>query len=98
MRVYISGPITGLPEGQYHSAFQEAEEKLKAAGYETLNPAYANSRMPEWYTHDDFMKICRLELLNCDMIYQLPGWEESEGCNIEAIWAKELNIKVLEEI
>lgn len=43
MKVYISGPMTGLPEFNY-PAFFAAAEALEARGYETINPARTEGR------------------------------------------------------
>lgn len=36
MRVYISGPISANPA--YEEEFQDAEDKLRALGYNVVNP------------------------------------------------------------
>ncbi|HEY7417690.1 MAG TPA: DUF4406 domain-containing protein, partial [Ktedonobacteraceae bacterium] len=38
MRVYISGPMTGLPQANY-PLFHEAERVVREMGHEPLNPA-----------------------------------------------------------
>lgn len=38
MKVYIAGPMTGLPEFNF-PLFFEAEELLKGHGFEVINPA-----------------------------------------------------------
>lgn len=38
MRLYISGPMTDMPNHNY-LAFNEAAKQLREAGYEVLNPA-----------------------------------------------------------
>lgn len=45
MRIYISGPITGTTD--YKERFAVAEEKLKANGYEVVNPAKLAAALPE---------------------------------------------------
>lgn len=37
-RVYLSGPITGLPEPEYTRSFARAEQHYRTAGYEVVNP------------------------------------------------------------
>lgn len=53
MKLYIAGPMTGLPEFNY-PAFMDAERRLIAAGYEIENPA-APGQVDGW-TWQDYMK------------------------------------------
>ena len=71
-RVYISGKITGTTD--FMDRFAKAEEKLKAEGYAVLNPAHANSYMPEDTTWDEYMKVSLTLLQMADAIYMLDGW------------------------
>lgn len=81
MRVYISGPITGVSD--YLEKFNAAEEELKAKGYEVINPAKLNSIMPETLTYEEFMKFDYEYLEICDAIYLLKGWNMSSGSKLE---------------
>jgi len=38
MKIYISGPISGLERVDYMANFAEAERELRAQGYDVLNP------------------------------------------------------------
>lgn len=80
MRLYISGPMTGIPEWNF-PAFNKAADQLRAAGYDVVNPADGgsdNSKSWEDYLREDL----RL-LLDCDGIALLPGWEKSRGARLE---------------
>ena len=85
MKIYISGPITGV-DG-YMERFNRAEEALKAEGHTVVNPAKVNSALPEGTTHEEYMitSIAMLEM--CDCIFMLEGWKESKGCKIEFEYA-----------
>lgn len=55
MKLYIAGPMTGLPDNNY-PAFHEAARDLRARGYEVANPAEhviqcdAVAVLPNWQT------------------------------------------------
>lgn len=42
MKLYIAGPMTGLPDLDF-PAFHEAAAKLRAQGHEVINPAEINA-------------------------------------------------------
>lgn len=73
MRVYIAGPMTGLPEFNF-PAFHEAAAAWREAGWEVLNPAEAfdgdTSRQYKDYVEHDMVLI-----RSCDAIAMLPGWD-----------------------
>lgn len=54
MVVYISGGITGVEN--YGKAFERAEEKLKAAGHEVINPARLEEYVPQ-LTYEGYMIV-----------------------------------------
>ena len=95
-RVYISGKITGTTD--FMDRFAKAEEKLKAEGYAVLNPAHANSYMPEDTTWDEYMKVSLTLLQMADAIYMLDGWEDSKGARQEYDMAvNPLHLKIMYE-
>jgi hypothetical protein len=89
MKIYISGPMTGLP-GLNFSAFNYAAETLRAAGYEVVNPAEVDQgENPTWA---QCMRKDIALLLQCDAIALLPGWWDSRGSRIEHNLAVELKM------
>lgn len=91
-KVYISGKVTGL--SNYKAIFEEAEKKLRALGLMPVNPV-KNGEVLGW-KWEDYMKDDIKLLCDCDYIYQLENWEESEGAKFEYEVAKTLGIPILE--
>lgn len=89
MKLYIAGPMSGLPENNY-PAFFAAEEELKAAGHEVLNPA----RNPKCDSWAGYMRAGITQLMQADGVALLPGWGESEGAIIECTLAIKLGLDV----
>ena len=82
MKVYISGKITGTTD--YMERFDEAERKLKVQGFEVVNPARENAKLPADKTSwRQYMGESLKMLMECDAIYPLPDWVESKGARIE---------------
>lgn len=81
MRVYISGPITGVED--YMVKFPDAEKELKVSGYTVVNPAKINWGMPDDITYEEYMEIDIKLIDMCDAIYMLRGWNMSRGANRE---------------
>lgn len=91
MRIYIAGPMTGYPSLNF-PAFHAEAAKLRAAGHEVINPAEVNpdTTMP-WA---QCMRKDIAELVTCDAIRLLPGWEDSKGATLEHHIAERLELQV----
>lgn len=92
MKIYISGPITGVPG--YMEKFESAEKKLKAEGHTVVNPARVNAALPEGTTHKEYMMTAIAMLDMCDTIFMMAGWQQSKGCNMEIAHAMEHGITI----
>lgn len=82
--LYIAGPMTGLPEFNY-PAFNEAADRLRAAGYSVLNPVDSEQenttgQPQEWRW---YMRRALRMVTHADAIALLPGWEKSRGARLE---------------
>lgn len=78
-RLYLSGPMQGI-EDWNHPAFHDAAKRLRDVGYEVLNPAEYGSGVLVW---EDCMRRDLIDLLTCDSVAVLPGWEESRGATLK---------------
>lgn len=83
MRLYISGPITGLDDLN-KPAFAEAAQQLRAAGHVAINPhdvGQASELLLPWeeYLKADLVAM----LLMADALALLPGWVNSRGALLE---------------
>lgn len=99
---YLSGPVSGVPRGECEAAFAAADRAcLECGAWSVWNPV---KEVPEDSAHDQAMLACLRGLLGTwnskDVVVQLPGWEESEGCMVEAEVARACGIAVvpLEEV
>ena len=81
MILYLSGPITGVPD--YKEKFDEAAEQLRGRGFTVLNPASA----PLGLTPADYMRISLAQLEAADAIVLQDGWALSRGTVIEGLYA-----------
>jgi hypothetical protein len=95
MRVYISGPITGVPD--HAVKFKAAFVALVKQGHIPVNPVtlgealkYKLGREPTWH---EYMKDDIKALTDCDGILMLDGWENSSGARLEEHVAYRLGIK-----
>lgn len=87
-RIYISGPMTGLPQLNF-PAFNAEAERLRALGFQVVNPADLNADGTPW---QQCMRIDLAAMLTCDTIAMLPRWQESRGATLEFVIATELDM------
>lgn len=92
-QIYLSGPMTGLPEYN-RPAFNAIAEELRSEGKTVFNPAELGEpdliHNRAWYMRKDLEG-----LLKCDIVYVLPGWDESEGAKLEIEIAKQLEMPII---
>lgn len=88
-RAYIAGPMTHLPDLNF-PAFNAAAAALRRAGFEPINPAEINpDPTVEWAV---CMRHDIAQLVTCDLIVTLPGWERSKGASLEVFIAERLEM------
>lgn len=90
-RIYISGPMSGLPALNF-PAFHAEAARLRAMGHDVVNPAEIN--VPHPGTWQAAMRADIAALVTCDSILLLPGWEASRGATLELHIAQQLGMEV----
>ena len=81
VKIYISGPITGIEPELCRARFAAAKKELHQRGMEPVSPL--ENGLPDDAPYDEHMKRDLEMLANCEIIYMLNGWERSKGCRIE---------------
>lgn len=80
MKLYITGPMTGLPEFN-HPAFYAAAKTLSDRGFTAVNPAENGlTAGAPWAQH---MRRDIAMLVDCDGLATLPGCATSIGAQLE---------------
>jgi hypothetical protein len=89
MKVYIAGPMRGVP-GYNYDAFNAAAKRWRDAGHEVYNPAETDAvsgvsqhAPPEPMLVRALMITGLTNLASCNAIALLPGWESSRGVGAE---------------
>ena len=111
MIIYISGPITGIPDGN-KKAFQKAQKEIasifktiKTEKVKIINPVKIGLKLeksfalagkePAW---EDYMRVCIKELCGATYVLSLTNWANSEGATMERYISKRLKIPCAENI
>ena len=91
IRVYLSGPMTGLPDLGF-PAFHAEALRLRGMGFDVVNPAeLCTDPHARWA---DCMRVDIAALVTCDGLALLPGHEGSRGVALERHIAEALNMPV----
>lgn len=90
-RIYLAGPMTGLPEHNF-PAFHAEAARLRDLGYQVINPA--EHGVIDGYVWADYLRLDLTKLITCEAIALLPGWDKSKGARLEYHVASELGMQV----
>jgi hypothetical protein len=98
MRVYLAGPMSDLPEYNA-DGFRKAARYAKAQGWTVFSPhdtKPSHGGQPcigdpaTWtyhrgltHTYACWLAASMAEMVRCDALLMLPGWEDSRGARIE---------------
>lgn len=92
--VYIAGPMSGYEDLNY-PAFRAAEARLRELGHTEIENPYNEGDdpdQPEHYTY--YLRRGLQQLLKCNSILMLPGWERSTGARTEHTVAALLHMEI----
>ncbi|MFM5790100.1 DUF4406 domain-containing protein [Aeromonas caviae] len=90
MKIFISGPMSGLPNFN-RDAFNAEAHRLLGLGYVALNPAI----LPDGLEQHEYMAICIEMVKMADQLVMLPGWERSAGARAEHALAIKLGKTII---
>ena len=105
VRCYLAGPMTGLPEFNFH-AFNTAADILEQSGWVVFNPVTQDANngvllagtdgVQENLEGFDFRRAMEEDLSwilsRADVVFLMPGWEHSTGARLEAYTALQCGI------
>jgi hypothetical protein len=103
MRIYISGPMRGLPNHNF-SAFDAAAARIRTAGWSPISPADLDREQGHSYDADSSAFVKRAmqrdmaAIFTCDQIAMLPGWRQSEGAVAEVALSCVIGMPALDGI
>jgi hypothetical protein len=92
MKIYIAGKISGLPKSEYTAKFLQAELALRAAGYEPVNPCTFG--IADNAPLHEALPVCKPHFDQCQAVYLLSDWEDSQGAIMEKSWAIHQGMKI----
>ena len=90
--VYLSGPMTGIPNYN-REAFNDAARRWEGAGFKVNNPA----RLEHGYDRTYYMREAVKSVLAADALVVLDGWKASVGAVLEVVIAGALGTPVYED-
>lgn len=92
--LYVSGPMSGLPQFNF-PAFAHCAEQLRARGLAVVSPHEKGGQGVEgeaaW---NQYLRADIVAMMACDAIVLLPGWSKSKGARLELSIALALNFTV----
>ncbi|HEY9208222.1 MAG TPA: DUF4406 domain-containing protein [Acidovorax sp.] len=91
-RIYIAGPMSGLPKLNY-PAFNAKAIELRAQGFHVENPA--ENPEPHCRSWLGYMRMALVQIARCDAVVMLPGWAKSRGARIEHQLAAGLGLEII---
>jgi hypothetical protein len=88
--LYLSGPMTGVAEYNY-PLFITTATRLRNLGYPIHSPSDYELTSEDWVT---CMRRGITDLMKCDEVALLRGWDQSNGAVLEVYIANSLKMPV----
>lgn len=99
MKIYLAGPMRGVPDHKERFAFAAA--KLRAEGHEVFNPPEHKEEVQRMANEGDITALREAFRLDTDWICRyaeevvfLPGWIHSKGAVAEKALAEAIGIPI----
>ena len=89
--IYVCGPMAGKDEYNF-PAFRLVTAELRKMAYEVVCPTEINTIEANLLWHE-YLKKDIAQMMRCDSIAYLPGWENSKGASFEMLIAMTLGFK-----
>ena len=80
MKIYIAGKVTGEDRKETLEKFKKFQDILTDAGHQPVNPMDHVSEHDNWNVA---MKKCIKMLVECDGVFLIHDWKESNGARLE---------------
>lgn len=95
MKVYLAGPMTGIPEYNYPE-FARVAAAIRARGWEVLSP-HEEFGGDKTRTRAAYMREDIRMLLECEGVVLLSDWIDSPGARLEVANAQEFGLHFFDE-
>lgn len=100
MKLYLAGPMTGIPDRNF-PAFHAAAKILRESRHQVVSPAELNEEAiyavhPTKEHRAACMRRDIYGLMTCTGIVLLPNWTFSQGAKCEHSIAVQLNMRIFD--
>lgn len=99
--VYVAGPYSAQTMGEIKMNIKRAEiyaAILWAKGYTVICPHKNTAFMDGIVSYEKFMDGCLTILSRCNILFLMPGYEQSEGAKREYRFAQKKGIRIVKKL